>query len=371
MKKLNVLLLGWGKMGSVEGKAILSLRQEMEKENRELNLVVVERMNDRLEDAKRFVQSGFPSYTQALDSMTATNTSPEIIVMAFNDVEHFPAFKNLLETTPSIKAVFSEKPLAATQEQAECLYPFMHDKFVTLDTIINFSPVFDALRQYLPNDMALTHFDCFWRKDRTKDTRPSTGIVSDIIHPLGIVSEMFKQGAITLMAGTGYQGYLSDGAKDVVYEIDTRWMTDKKIPVTLQTSYAYPKQQREVIAYYKSAAGETCIADLQFDVARTTDRLVFSHYASNGKQLSQTTYTSEPDDVQTGYQGMVGDRVSAFIGWSFRAYLKPDDQLAAHKISNLESSRLLQNTIEQIRAPNAPMVITQRPALSVLTPRQA
>ncbi len=370
MKKLNVLLLGWGKMGSVEGKAILSLRPELEKAKRDLNLVVVDRIAERLDDARHFANSCFPDHTHALAAMRATGAPPEIVVMALNDVDHFPVFKGLLETTSSVKAVFSEKPLTATQAEAENLYPLLHEKFVTLNTIINFSPVFDVLQQSLPHNMALTRFDCFWRKDRTKDTRPSTGIITDIIHPLGVVSDMFKQGAITLLGGLGFQGYLSDGAKDVVYEIDTRWMTDKKIPVILRASYAYPKQQREVIAHYKNAAGETCIADLQFDVARTTDRLVFSHYASNGKQLSQNTYTSKPEDVQTGYAGMIGDRVSAFIGWSLRSYLDRDDKLASHKTSNLESSRILQNTIEQIRAPKAPLIIRQHPALNILTSRQ-
>jgi len=247
----------------------------------------------------------------------------------------------------------------------------LKDRFVSLDTIIHFSPVFDRLREMTEGrDLTLTKFECTWTKDRTSDPRPTIGIASDIVHPLGVVSEMFRQGSVKLISGTGYQGKLSDSAPNVIFDIDTRWVTSDNLPVILKSSYAAPEQKRQVVVHYKQADGQPLIAALDFDISPGTDSLKLFSCKPNGENLVERySYISKPEDIDTGYPTsiLVPDRISAFIGWSARAYLNPSDLTATSKISNLDAAKHIQDSIGQVNDQNSALLLTRKSAFEIFT----
>src|SRR5690606_15948204 len=87
----------------------------------------------------------YDSLTAALDD----GFSPDVALMAFNDDQHFDAFRELERRAPGLKAVLSEKPLVETLEQARQLQGFFERVYLSMNTVIHFSPVFPLLRNAL------------------------------------------------------------------------------------------------------------------------------------------------------------------------------------------------------------------------------
>ena len=128
----------------------------------------------------KIVSSGgraYESLGKALDAFERRRRPVDIVIMALNDNQHFGALTQLKQRAPGLKALFSEKPLTETVAQSQIIEPWLRPKFVTLNTVINLSPVFREM-DALARPGGLLHgatpigFEAVWEKDRTKNAAP-------------------------------------------------------------------------------------------------------------------------------------------------------------------------------------------------------
>ncbi len=371
---LNVVILGHGRMGSVHTDTALAIA----KAGLPLDISVVDASDlasngkKPFRDARTRLAStkggAYRSLGDALDALDAQGKRLDVAVMAFSDKEHFPALLTLHERTPDFKYLFSEKPLTETVEQSEQLKDWLGKKFVSLNTVIHFSSVFNELDKLSRPGSWLegatpVGFEAIWKKDRTRDERPTIGIRSDIVHPLGIVMEPLGQGMVTLLEGEARRGFLSSGAPDVVYSLpQTAWRTDKKLPVRLYADYAAPEQERSVTAWFRKG-GSYLAAHMDFDVQlgnRKTDVLrIIDVPMIGGAPHVAHVYVGNDDHIDHGMaMGSARGKAQAWLGQSFRTALDPTASMPG-QITTLGPSLRLQRAIGSVMEHPSVKVVEQ------------
>lgn len=287
--------------------------------------------------------------------------SPQVALMAFNDDQHIDAFRALFRNAPQLQAVLSEKPLTALLSDALEIETELRARYLSMNTVINFSPVFDRLQELLPSfgDVKPIGFDAIWGKNRTGDTRPSIGVPSESVHALSVVSDMFAQGALTLESGAAKSGYLSVKATDVIYDMHAVFRTAEALPMRFHASYVFTEQHRRVTAWYEAADKSLLAVELDFDVkheGKNADRLRI-HKIDAATGARTCVVDEHPAVIVNGAAdaGLKNDRITAFISLSLQDYLTPAekrDPALGLRLSNLDAALQVQGEVEQINRDN-------------------
>ena len=353
-------------MGLPELRSLSMMRHELgERENRSLFLVAVDQDRAKHAAAAPFADFLHASYADAAAQLLRQNKSPELLVMAFNDPSHAPILRQALSDFPSIKGVLSEEPLTQSLQETDELKPLLKDKFLSVNALILFSPVFDNFRAWLnESEMKPVSAQCVWHKDRTKDDRPWSSHDS---HGLSILCRGLGLGCLSLKQGTGQRGDLGVKAQDVLYETDTIWDAGE-IPVHFFSSYAMPEQKRAINLKLLDVEGCSFTASFAFDVGRNpaTDTFVVTDDQS-GKTVH--SFTSTSTGILAPYQSGPQDKIGAFIKRSLFAYLHPEDKEAQRAIAGAKTAFALQKMLAELNPDNEKLHITTRPALNVLKER--
>lgn len=354
-KEVSVLVLGAGVIGA---RHIASLNEVSAKILQPrygvtLNITAVE-----MDDKKRAsLPDGVNSFAQLDYALSVCK--PDVVLMAFNDDQHIGAFRTIFARCPDVKAILTEKPLTVLLSEAHEIEKELRQRYLSMNTVINFSPVFERLGDVLPSGLTPIGFEAIWGKNRTTDTRPSIGVPSESVHALSVVSDMFGQRSLMLETGDVKKGYLSTKAQDVVYEMDALFRSaETGLPMRFHASYVFQEQHRTVTAFYAAQDGRTIAAEMDFDIkvgGKNTDRLRLHEIDQQGHL--KTIFEECPEVINNGAPAGVlkNDRIMAFISLSMQDFLTPAQKRQPdlyQKLSNLDAALQAQGEVEQINADN-------------------
>lgn len=356
-KTIPVLVLGAGVMGERHIASLIEVSDKVlfPRYGLRLDISAVDRDAQKLQRLPAQVKK-FSDIDAAL-----ADGAPQVALMAFNDDQHIDAFRTLFKNAPDLKAVLSEKPLTALLSEAQEIEPELRARYLSMNTVINFSPVFDRLQELLPSfgDVKPIGFDAIWGKNRTGDTRPSIGVPSESVHAMSVVSDMFGQGSLALETGAAKNGYLSVNATDVIYELNAQFRTEQGLPMRFNASYVFPEQHRRVTAWYEAPDKSLLAVELDFDVkheGKNADRLrIHKVDAATGARVALVD--EYPAAIVNGAAdaGLKNDRITAFISLSMIDYMTPADKrdpALGLRLSNLDAAVQIQGEVEQINRDN-------------------
>ncbi len=370
-KNYHALVLGAGVMGQRHIASLIEIAEKvLAPRGIHLDISAV----DRRDDMRNVLPPGVKSYADMDDALAACK--PDIAVMAFNDDQHISAFRKLFAACPDLQAVLTEKPLTEHLREAREIEPELRKRYLSMNTVINFSPVFDRLKEVMPQieqsqgGLRPLGFEAIWGKNRTADTRPSIGVPSESVHALSVITDMFGHARLSLEAGRAQKGYLSTKATDVIYEIDATFRSGKSgVPVQFHASYVFDAQHRKVTAYFAAGNGSVVAAELDFDVkhnGQNADRLRI-HSIDRVTGAVNTLVDEYPDKIVNGAPAglLRGDRITAFNSLSVIDFLTPAgkrDPALASRLSNLDAALEVQAEVEQINAQNKLLNVRQADA---------
>lgn len=244
---------------------------------------------------------------------------PDIVINTANNEAHIDIIR-ALERHPSVRGYLTEKPLVGEAENEAEATARLNGYFVSMNMVTNFSEAAGALREWHQENpqWKLVGIDSVWGKDRRADTRPTTGIANDIVHPVGLVQSIFSPADWTLHdKAQGLYGELSrdrDG-NDLrcVFHYRAKFQTDIA-PVLIDASYAWKDQQRSVTAFFHSGGADYIAAELFLDAPEED-----SKRRSDFLRLSTLDKDFVPRVLDEGARSSQ-DKLESFLRNSFEAF---------------------------------------------------
>ena len=274
----KIVLVGFGIMGKAYAEKLV---KNMTKWDAELIAIVDPR--DAAFDLKGTRQEAtlkdvLPYIKRYDDLETAlAERKPDIVLNAANNEAHIEIIRSL-GGHPNVDTYLTEKPLVGEDENLHEAEQRLRTLMVSMNMVTNFSRAAIGMKEWLAQhkELNLIGIDAVWGKDRRTDTRPTPGIVNDIVHPVGLVQSIFGATEWSLHSpAQGFYGLLStdrDGRENnCVYHYKAAFNTNIA-PVRMDASFGWREQARRVTAFLcDSAERDFYSVELFLDEKNSTD----------------------------------------------------------------------------------------------------
>lgn len=243
---------------------------------------------------------------------------PDIVINTANNEAHIEIIR-ALERHPSVRGYLTEKPLVGNPADEEEAVQRLRNYFVSMNMITNFSQAAEEMRDVYQNnpEWKLIGIDTVWGKDRRNDTRPTTGIANDIVHPVGLIQSIFKPIAWSIYGPA--QGLYGDLSQDrdgntlsCVFQYRAKFNTDIA-PVVMDCSYAWGSQHRRVTAFLQKE-DRYLAAELFLDEPEQG-----STHRSDFLRLSGFDKSFKPAVLDEGSRS-TRDKLETYLRKSFKAF---------------------------------------------------
>lgn len=169
---MKVLIIGMG----FSGNMFLEAFQKIEKlYDEEINIAYTTR------NRKDIALIYYPSIQASLIEF-----EPDIVVVAVNDENH----GEVLSQLKGFKGfVICEKPLVDPNFDLDSAEEMLKDASgFCLNVVARYSEASRLLKSYVEeHELLLVRANFLWQKNRINDYRPTTGVMSEVIHPLDLV----------------------------------------------------------------------------------------------------------------------------------------------------------------------------------------
>lgn len=251
-QNFKLALIGYGVMGKAYYRALETVFAHLsDKHDITIELcAIIDRSPDALNEAAQHDTACYADYETAF-----AETRPDFIINAIHDDQHFDLFK-ALEKYPFIKGALSEKPFTENLDEATALKSTFEARGLSLNLIENFSeavPVFEKdIKGAFLDGFDLIGVEGVWGKDRRADTRPTTGVISDMVHPTGLFMRIFDVDGFQIKGGKTVSGPLMKNCsieekktKAVEFEHETHILSAQDIPICLESSYGWQTSTNE------------------------------------------------------------------------------------------------------------------------------
>ncbi|MCY9589613.1 oxidoreductase [Paenibacillus chitinolyticus] len=189
---------------------------------------------------------------------------PAVVVVSVNDEYHIDVIKQLRGYRGF---VICEKPLVHPQDDLdEVEASLKHTSGFALDLVERYSDASITLKQYVKDhNLRLVRANFYWGKDRINDHRPTSGVISEIIHPLDLVQ--WVSGGDAELELKDLQGIRSDFSISGTAVLDSAAITANLAGavVTGYSSFVNILRKREVDLVFASPANKLIFATMIFD----------------------------------------------------------------------------------------------------------
>lgn len=189
--------------------------------------------------------------------------NPKIVVVTTNETTHFDVLRAV--AAPN-RIIICEKPLTSTLDEANQILPDMRSTLLSLNLVERFSPIITAFRQWQKENLVLTcqRVEAFWGKYRIANSRPTMGVLSEIIHPIDLVDYIFGFEGWKVHSVTGTSSDFSVDRSPKHDSIDVLFKTDN-FPVLVHSSFVWPERARQIVAIMRDEAHNLYLVTFDFD----------------------------------------------------------------------------------------------------------
>ncbi|MFI6079303.1 Gfo/Idh/MocA family oxidoreductase [Actinoplanes sp. NPDC051343] len=294
---------------------------------------------------------GLRSFRDITDAVTQLR--PTVVCVTVNESAHIAAFEAIANFPPML--VLAEKPLIADPADEKRVTKSLAHHDLSMNLVERYSPILPEFHSWLEDHgpFQVVRAESFWGKHRIGDTRPTMGVLSELIHPLDLVEHVFRTEPFKVKSAAGLVSDFSPHGTAILDSIDVHG-TAGSTPVMLHASFAWPARMRQMTGLLWSRRHGMFRADFTFDTPHwDCDQLRISSIGSTGRFNIVHEMQTTNEDVPAEIRGV--GKVAAFIEASIRAWRGqgPRDQLAS-----LMPALRLQRTLDDIDQAAAPALLS-------------
>lgn len=203
MKK-NILIIGFGYMGTLHAKKIEDIIQKTQEQ---YTITVIDQNIDRVNVA---ISKKYDAHQcTTLEELTELlqQLIPDVVVISTNTVHHFECLKKIIETYESkslhLPALFIEKPIVATCEEADKIRDMLNNYYENSDNILMggyliresaaVKKLINIMREEQLMIQDIKSIEIQWLKLRSPE-RPSPGVnIDEYTHPQDLLRYIFRE----------------------------------------------------------------------------------------------------------------------------------------------------------------------------------
>ncbi len=258
----STLIVGLGRAGSRFVRAI----QYLNSTNYRIELTAV--ADSKGAKLEPFRQNGIAAFTAYSDALQAGKY--DIIINCLNEKDHYNFFKYVMDNSIPYQRIISEKPLTETIDQAEDVRQAYDEKDISINFIERYSQIINDVRdKLLEDDLRISRANYFWGKYRIHDHRPTMGVLSEISHPIDLITWLASVDPgcpYQIQVGPVISSDFSPHADCVFDSITAGILFKNGLLVTGSSSFVWEGRDRRIELFLSDQTGELIqMLTLRFD----------------------------------------------------------------------------------------------------------
>lgn len=244
---MKVLIVGLGYAGTRFLEAFKSI------DNSDIHITYVDKKKTR-EDIPFF-----PNITAALSQI-----KPDVVVVSVTDGDHAEV---LLQLKGYKGFIICEKPLVNVNDDLSLLTNSLRNiSGFCMDMVERYSRTTEFLKSYVKEEkLRLIRANFMWGKDRINDKRATTGVISEIIHPIDLIQWIVDpQTKFDLKNSLGTASDFSVSGNNILDSVFITALMDKAV-ITGYSSFVNIVRQRTVDFIFSAPNQKLIYAHMVFD----------------------------------------------------------------------------------------------------------
>lgn len=212
----------------------------------------------------------------------------DLIIVATNESSHYDILCKLKTYMKDIKKIVIEKPLTETLEQSKQVAELYDDDIIIVHYLERCSEVISDIKNYIiENSLTVRRMMFSWGKNRVYDGRPTTGVTSELVHPLDLclyLADLFEA-KVNVISGNYIRSDYSVSGKDILDSVDISILADD-VMISGSSSFVWPNRRRELTLYLTDKSNELWMIFMYFDQQRwDIDGYTIYKFDSNGNRI--------------------------------------------------------------------------------------
>jgi len=249
-----------------------------------------------------FKQTNISTYAKVRDMLSADQY--DIIILATNESNHYDVLCDIKKYSKIFKRLLVEKLLVETLKQAESIKKIFNEKDISVHFVERHSLVVKKLMDWIEKkELVVKRASFFWGKYRLHDHRPTTGVTSEISHPIDLIlmiSRLSSNESFEILQGSYIFSDYSCSGNRVIDTINVNLRLGKELVVNCNSSFLWHERNRRIILYLADSNGKVShVANIVFDNPYwDLDSCTISEINPiNGKRKIEEKWEIRQDDV--------------------------------------------------------------------------
>lgn len=238
---------------------------------------------------------------------------PDIVCVTVNENDHAAVFDELADAADRPLTILAEKPLTSDLESARRVAERLRGHTFSMNLVERYSPVLDIYRSWAAArpELEVVRVESHWGKHRVFDLRPTMGVMSELIHPLDLVQELFRELAPTSIHALGVASDFDESASGRVLDSIDVAIDAGGVPVLLHGSFSWPGRIRTVTALLRDRHG-LCRVLLTFDQPHwDLDQIRILRVEPGGRYTTELEHSIDVGSLDAHLMGV--NKVAAFV----------------------------------------------------------
>ena len=262
-------------------------------------------------DRRPVATGGLPVYGDLREAFEQVR--PDTVCVTVNEDDHEAVLLELAAVADRPLTVLVEKPLTSDLASARKVVGALEGHRFSMNLIERFSPVLDTYRSWAASrpGLEVVRVESHWGKHRVFDSRPTMGVMSELIHPLDLVQDLFLPLVPTTVHALGVASDFDVEATGRVLDTVDVLMDVGGVPVLLHGSFAWPGRTRMLTALLRDGHDLWRVV-LTFDEPHwDLDQLRILRIDPNGRYTTELKDEVEPDSLDRDLPGV--NKLAAFV----------------------------------------------------------
>lgn len=248
----SALIVGLGRSGIRFMRAV----QYLNDEGYNIRLAAIVDQNiGILESLKQSKINVFVDYKEALK-----REKFDIIINCLNEKDHYNLLKYIANNSIYFKRIISEKPLTETLKQAEEIKKLYDNDDISINFLERYSLVICNIRKkLLANELKISRANFFWGKYRIFDHRPTMGVLSELSHPIDLITwlaDVKHDCSYQIKYGFAVSSGFSPYESSILDSISLGISFSNGLLITGLSSFVWEKRDRRIELFLTNNSGE-------------------------------------------------------------------------------------------------------------------
>jgi len=195
----------------------------------------------------------------------------DLVIIAASENSHFDLLVQLNNLNVKAKKILIEKPLTENLDQLKQVSTLYGNNHIVVHYVERCSEIITKVKNFIEeNGLKIRRMTFSWGKNRLYDDRPTTGVTSEIVHPIDLCLYLgdMMEAEVRIVSGNYISSDYSISGNNMLETVDIVLLVNNDVIISGNSSFLLASRRREMTLYLVDEKDHLWMISMYFDYPR-------------------------------------------------------------------------------------------------------